>query len=89
MESFIAEDHLLRKIDRVLKMSFVRELTAACYADEMGRPWIDPEVYFRRLLMAYLRNITSDWQLCEEVRYNLAYSWFCRLSLEDGVPDHS
>ena len=54
LESFIAEDHLLRRIDRVLKMSFVRDLTAACYSDGMGRPSIDPEVYFRMLLVANL-----------------------------------
>ena len=27
--------------------------------------------------------------MCEEIHYNLAYRWFCRLSLEDDVPDHS
>jgi transposase len=55
----------------------------------MGRYSIDPEVFFRMLLVAYLYNITSDRRLCEEVRYNLAYRWFCRLSLEDDIPDHS
>lgn len=89
LESFIAEDHFLRKVDRVLEMSFVRDVTAACYATGMGRSSIDPEVFFRILLVAYLYNITSDRRLCEEVRYNLAYRWFCRLSLEDDIPDHS
>lgn len=89
LESFIAEDHFLRKVDRVLEMSFVRDITAACYAAGMGRSSIDPEVFFRMLLVAYLCNITSDRRLCEEVRYNLAYRWFCRLSLEDDIPDHS
>jgi hypothetical protein len=37
MDSFTAENHLLRKIDGVLKMSFVRDLTAACYVDGMDR----------------------------------------------------
>jgi transposase len=55
----------------------------------MGRSSIDPEVFFRMLLLAYLYNIASDRRLCEEVRYNLAYRWFCRLSLEDDIPDHS
>jgi IS5 family transposase len=41
------------------------------------------------LLVAYLYGITSDRRLCEEIRYNLAYRWFCRLSLEDDIPDHS
>ena len=89
LESFIAEDHFLRKVDRVLAMSFVRDLTAACYAVGMGRSSIDPEVFFRMLLVAYLYGIKSDRRLCEEVRYNLAYRWFCRLSLDDEVPDHS
>ena len=40
-------------------------------------------------LVGYLYGITSDRRLCEEVRYNLAYRWFCRLSLEDDIPDHS
>lgn len=40
-------------------------------------------------LVAYLYGITSDRRLCEEVHYNLAYRWFCRLSLEDDVPNHS
>jgi transposase len=89
LESFVAEDHFLRQIDRVLDLKFVRELTAACYADGQGRPSIDPEVFFRMQLVAYFYGITTDRRLCEEVRYNLAYRWFCRLALEDEVPDHS
>ena len=89
LESFVEAGHFLRKVHRILQISFVRELTAACYAAGHGRPSIDPEVYFRMLLVAYLYGITSDRRLCEEVRYNLAYRWFCRLSLEDEMPDHS
>jgi transposase len=89
LESFVAEGHFLRQIDRVLNLKFVRELTAACYADGQGRPSIDPEVFFRMQLVAYFYGITTDRRLCEEVRYNLAYRWFCRLALEDEVPDHS
>jgi transposase len=40
-------------------------------------------------LVAYFCGITTDRRLCEEVQYNLAYRWFCHLSLEDDVPDHS
>jgi len=89
LESFVAEDHFLRRINRVLDLSFIRELTTARYSDGQGRPSIDPEVYFRMQLVAYFYGITKDRRLCEEVRYNLAYRWFCRLSLDDDVPDHS
>jgi transposase len=27
--------------------------------------------------------------LCEEVHLNLAYRWFCRLALDEVVPEHS
>src|SRR5215210_1441722 len=89
LESFVAADHYLRRIDGVLDLSFIRELTAARYADGQGRPSIDPEVYFRMQLVAYFNGITKDRRLCEEVHDNLAYRWFCRLSLADDVPDHS
>jgi len=89
LESFVAEDHFLRRIDRILELSFVRELTAPRYVAEKGRPSIDPEVFFRMQLVAYFYGITTDRRLCDEVRYNLAYRWFSRLPLDEDVPDRS
>jgi transposase len=89
VESSVAADHFLRRVDRVLDLSFVRELTAPRYAVQQGPPSIEPEVYFRMQLVAYFYDVTSERQLCEDVYYNLAYRWFCRLPLTDEVPDHS
>ncbi|HUE14561.1 MAG TPA: transposase [Planctomycetaceae bacterium] len=86
LESLVHQDHLLRKADRILETSFIRKLTAACYVSGVGRPSIDPEVFFRMLLVAYLYGIKSDRQLCEDVHHNFAYRWFCRLSLHDKAP---
>jgi transposase len=33
--------------------------------------------------------IRSERLLCREVQVNLAYRWFCGLSIEDKIPDHS
>jgi IS5 family transposase len=41
------------------------------------------------LLIGYCYSIRSERRLCQEVEMNLAYRWFCRLGLEDAVPDHS
>ncbi len=87
-EALIPRQHLLRKIDRVLDLSFLSELTAPLYS-KMGRPSIDPIVFVRMTLLSYLYNIDSDRRLCEEVGFNLAYRWFSRLSLKDPVPEHS
>jgi transposase len=89
LESFVPQDHFLRQVDRALDLSFVHELTAPYYADRLGRPSIDPEVYFRMQLVAYLYGIHSERRLCEDIYCNLAYRWFCRLSPQDDVPDHS
>jgi hypothetical protein len=43
----------------------------------------------RMLLIGYCLGIRSERQLCEEINLNLAYRWFCRLSITDKVPDHS
>lgn len=41
------------------------------------------------LLIGYCFGIRSERRLCEEVRLNLAYRWFCRSRLDGGAPDHS
>jgi IS5 family transposase len=33
--------------------------------------------------------LRSERRLCSEVQVNLAYRWFCKLSVEDQIPDHS
>jgi IS5 family transposase len=43
----------------------------------------------RMLLVGYCYGIRSERRLCEEVQLNLAYRWFCRLGIEDAIPDHS
>ena len=88
-EQLIPKHHFLRKVDKVLDLSFVRKLTKDHYCMDNGRPSIDPELFFRLVLIGYFYGISSDRQLCEEAQYNLAYRWFCRLSLEDAIPNHS
>jgi transposase len=89
IEQMIPKNHLLRKIDKTLDLSFVRKLTAHLYCENNGRPSVDPATYFRMQLVAYFYGIDSDRRLCEEVTFNLAYRWYCKFSLQDEVPDHS
>src|SRR5436305_12377866 len=43
----------------------------------------------RMLIVGYGSGIRFERRLCEEVELHLAYGWFCRLDLDDAVPDHS
>src|SRR5712664_494256 len=84
----VPEDHLVRKIDAALGLTWLRGELSPHYSS-MGRPSIDPELMIRMLVVGYVFAIRSERLICREVQVNLAYRWFCKLSLEDTVPDHS
>jgi len=88
LEDMVPSDHLLRKIDAVLDLSWLRDELEAHYS-HLGCPSICPELMMRMLLVGYCYSIRSERRLCQEVRMNLAYRWFCGLGLEDTVPHHS
>jgi transposase len=88
LDTHVPAGHLLRRIDRVLDLSELRQHLAPFYS-HTGRPSIDPELMIRMLIIAYCFGVRSARRLCEEVHLNLAYRWFCRLGLEDAVPEHS
>ena len=88
LDAHVPADHLLRGIDRCLELRELRRQLAPFYS-HTGRPSIDPELMVRMLLIGYSFGLRSERRLCEEVHLNLGYRWFCRLGLEDAVPDHS
>ncbi len=88
LEQMVPADHILRRIGRRIDFSFIETQTTGLYS-HTGRPSIDPQVLIRMMLIGYLFGITSERRLCQEVHLNLAYRWFCGLSLEDKVADHS
>jgi transposase len=87
-DDHVPADHLLRGIDDFLDLTDLRRhLGPVC--SHTGLPPMDPELTIRMLLVGYGFGIRSERRLCEEVHLNLAHRWFCRLGLEDKVPDHS
>jgi len=88
MEDHVPQDHLLRGVHHFLDLSSFRQHLEPFYSP-VGRPSIDPELMIRMLIVGYCFGIRSERRLCEEVHLNLAYRWFCRLGLEDSVPNHS
>jgi transposase len=88
LEDRVANDHLLRRLDAVLDLNWLRTELSPFYS-HTGRPSVDPELMIRMLLVGYCYSIRSERRLCQDVELNLAYRWFCRLGLEDAVPDHS
>lgn len=88
LDKVVPADHVVRQIDAILDLSWVhRELRP--YYSNTGRPSIDPVLMIRMLLVGYVFALRSERRLCSEVQVNLAYRWFCKLSVEDKIPDHS
>ena len=88
LDEAVPDDHPVRAIAAVLDLSWVHSELAAFYP-KIGRPSIDPVLMIRMLVVGYAFAIRSERALCREMRVNLAYRWFCGLSIEDKIPDHS
>ena len=88
LDKVVPPDHLVRQIDGVLDLGWVHKELAAYYS-HTGRPSIDPVLMIRMLIVGYVFAIRSERRLCAEVQVNLAYRWFCKLGIEDKIPDHS
>jgi transposase len=88
LDEVVPLDHLVRQIDGVLDLAWVHKELAPYYS-HTGRPSIDPVLMIRMLIVGYVFAIRSEQRLCAEVQVNLAYRWFCKLGIEDNIPDHS
>jgi transposase len=88
LDDHVPANHLLRGINQFFDLTDLRAYLAPFYS-HTGRPSIDPELMIRMLIIGYCFGIRSERRLCEEVHLNLAYRWFCRLGIEDAVPEHS
>ncbi len=72
LDDLVPADHLVRKIDGVLDLSWLRAELAPYYS-HTGRPSIDPELMLRMLIVGYVFAIRSERQLCSELQVNMAY----------------
>src|SRR6266567_673643 len=88
LDEAVPDDHPVREIAAVLDLNWVHSELAPYYP-KLGRPSIDPVLMIRMLIIGYVFAIRSERALCREVQVNLAYRWFCGLSIEDKIPDHS
>jgi transposase len=88
LDRVVPPGHLVRQIDGLLDLSWVHKELAPFYS-HTGRPSVDPVLMIRMLIVGYVFALRSERRLCAEVQVNLAYRWFCKLGIEDKIPDHS
>ena len=88
LEDLVPEDHLYRRLEARLDLSFVRELVAPLYANG-GRPSVDPVVFFKLQLVMFFEDIRSERQLMGVVSDRLSLRWYIGYDLFEPLPDHS
>ena len=89
LRDFIDPNHLLIQIGEQLDFAKMVAPLEERYCPDFGRPAIHPEVMVRALLVCSLYNIASFRRLCSAISENLAFRWFCFLTIDDPVFDHS
>src|SRR6266849_4186828 len=88
LEDLVPADHFYRHLDRTLDLSFVREFVQQTYAG-LGRPSIDPVVFFKLQLVMFFEDIRSERLLMQHAADRLSVRWYVGYDLDEPLPDHS
>ncbi len=89
LEQLVPADNFYRRVEAKLDLGFVRDLVRDQYAASMGRPAIDPVVFFKLQLIMLFEGIRSERQLMDTVNVRLDHRWYLGYDLDEPVPDHS
>lgn len=85
-------DRLAANLDKEGFGDHVRELCEPYYHHDQGkggRPPIDPEVYFKMLLVGFFEKIGSERGIASRCEDSLSIRRFLRYDLVEATPDHS
>lgn len=88
LDELVPEDDRYRKLDRLVDWSFVRELAAPYYADDLGRPSIDPIVLVKLMVAGALEGIGSTRELARQAGLRLDLRRFLGYGLSERLPVH-
>jgi len=87
LDKLVKDNHILRAIDKTVSFGHLagqfQELD-----NNTGRKGYGVEVGIRGLFLQFFHDL-SDRQMEERLRYDIAFRWFCGLSMEEESPDHS
>ena len=89
LDEHIPADNFYRNLNDILDLSFIRKKTQFVYASKMGRPSLDPVVFFKCMIAGYLENICSDRALERQLSMRLDLRFFIQYDIDESVPDHS
>lgn len=89
LRDLVPDDHILKRVDAVLDLSWLHEAVRECYCQDNGRPSIAPESALRLMLAGFFQGIVHDRKLMREAQVNVAIRWFAGYRLDEPLPDRS
>lgn len=85
----IPKSHFYERLGRLLDLSFIYELTQPLYAPKLGRPSLDPVVFFKCMLIGFFENVVYDTELEFRLADSLVLRRFLGYALDERTPDES
>ena len=73
----------------MLDLTFVHDLVRDGYVTGIGRPSVDPVVFFRLQLVMFFEGIRSERALLRLAADRLSVRWYLGYNLDEALPDHS
>jgi transposase len=87
-ETFVPQDHYLRKVMACVDFESFRPRLAAYYSANLGRCPIDPVRMLKILFLCFHYHL-SDRQVMQRTTTDMAFRWFLGLGRKDEVPNHT
>jgi len=84
----VPKDNFYRRLKELLDLSFVRKQTIEYYGKE-GQKSIDPEVFFKLMLIGYIENLNSDRKIVENASMRMDMLYFIGYDVDEVLPWHS
>ena len=88
LDARMPADHALRQISEVIDFSFVRQEVAHCYGYN-GNKSVDPTLLVKLMFLLFYERVRSERELFRQLPLRLDWLWFCKLDLDDEIPNHS
>ena len=88
IDSLVPNDHLVRKLDKVINLDFIYELVRDLYSNT-GAESVDPVVLIKLNIIQYVFGIRSMRQTIKEIEVNAAYRWYLGYGLTEKIPHFS
>lgn len=85
----IPRNHFYEQLGKLLKLDFIYDLTKPLYSNKMGRPSLDPVVFFKCMIAMLFENIIYFNNLEFRLADSLVLRRFIGYDLHENVPDES